>query len=53
MKEKLYLVYSILMIAGCAANSNKNDPDLFSNISEGIKERTDYTLNQSSAKRWK
>jgi cobalt-zinc-cadmium efflux system outer membrane protein len=48
MKEKLYLAFSILMIAGCAATSNKNDPNLFSHVSEGIKERTDYNLRQTS-----
>lgn len=47
MKEKLCLVFSILMIAGCAATTNKNDPNLYSHITEGIKERTNYTLRQS------
>lgn len=48
MKEKLYLIFSILMIAGCTATSKKNNPNLFSDVSEGIKERTDFTLNQVS-----
>ena len=47
MNVKLYLAFSILIIAGCAVTPENNDPNHFSHISEGIKERTDYTLRQS------
>ena len=47
MNVKLYLAFSILIIAGCAVTPENNDPNHFSHISEGIKERTDYILRQS------
>ena len=47
MNVKLYLAFSILIIAGCAATPKNKDPNHFSHISEGIKERTDYTLRDS------
>jgi cobalt-zinc-cadmium efflux system outer membrane protein len=49
MSRKIHLAFSILLIAGCAAqNSNKNASYNSSYISEGIRERTDYTLRQAS-----
>jgi cobalt-zinc-cadmium efflux system outer membrane protein len=49
MSRKIHLAFSILLIAGCAARtSNKNASYNSSYISEGIKERTDYTLSQAS-----
>ena len=47
MNVKLYLAFSILIIAGCAVTPENDDPNHYSLISEGIKERTDYTLRQS------
>ena len=43
----LYLFLPILIIEGCATTSNKNDPNNFSHISDGIKERTGYMLRQT------
>jgi len=49
MSRTIHLALSILLIAGCAAqNSNKNASYNSSYISEGIRERTDYTLRQAS-----
>ena len=48
MKEKRYLVFFILLLAGCSSTSEKNDPNHFSHISKGIKERTDFTLRHTS-----
>ena len=47
MNGKIYLAFSILIIAGCAASPpNESASYNFSYISEGIKERTDYELGQ-------
>jgi outer membrane protein, heavy metal efflux system len=49
MNGKIHLAFSILLIAGCAAHPpNEGASDNFSHISEGIEERTDYTLRQAS-----
>jgi cobalt-zinc-cadmium efflux system outer membrane protein len=45
MNEKILLAFSTLLIAGCVAHPpNKGISYDVSNISEGIRERTDYTL---------
>lgn len=46
--KKIYLAFTILLIAGCAfaPTPNEDVSDNFSYISAGIKERTDYTLGQ-------
>lgn len=46
MKEKLCVVFLVLISAGCASTSDKHNPNHFSHISESIKERTDYSLKQ-------
>ena len=44
---KTGLIFLILLIAGCTASvPNKNTSSDISDISEGLRERTDYTLNQ-------
>jgi cobalt-zinc-cadmium efflux system outer membrane protein len=47
--EKLQIPMLILLVAGCSSQSpNKHTSYDVSNISEGIKQRTDYTLRQAS-----
>jgi cobalt-zinc-cadmium efflux system outer membrane protein len=49
MNGKIHLAFSILLIAGCAASPPNGSASYnFSYISEGIEERTDYTLRQAS-----
>ena len=45
MNKKVFLFFTIFILAGCAGP--KSDSYDFSYVSEGIEERTDYTLNQS------
>ena len=46
MNRKVSIVLTILILTGCTGP--KNDSYDFSYVSEGIEERTDYTLNQPS-----
>ena len=47
--KKNHLAFSILLIAGCAVHPpNKGTSDDISNIADGIRQRTDYTLRQTS-----
>ncbi|MFZ2145817.1 MAG: TolC family protein [Sedimentisphaerales bacterium] len=49
MNGKIHLAFLILLIAGCAASPPNGSASYnFSYISEGIEERTDYTLRQAS-----
>ena len=49
MSRKIYLVLSVFLLVGCSSQSpNKQASYDVSNISEGIRERTDYTLRQVS-----
>jgi len=48
MNGKIYLIFSILLMAGCAAPApDEGTSDNFSYISAGLKERTDYTLREA------
>jgi len=49
MSRKIHLALSIVFIVGCSCPSPNEETSYdFSNISEGIRERTDYTLRQVS-----
>ena len=49
MSGKIYLALLIFIIVGCSSQSpNEHASYDVSNISEGIRERTDYTLRQAS-----
>ena len=46
--KKIYLAFSILLIAGCAAHPpDEGDSGDFAYISAGIEERTNYSLRQT------
>ena len=48
MNGKIYIAFSILLIAGCAARApDEGTSDDFSHISAGLKERTNYTPRQA------
>ncbi|MDH4239205.1 MAG: TolC family protein [Phycisphaerae bacterium] len=49
MSRKIHLALSIVFIVGCSSPSPNEETSYdFPNISEGIRERTDYTLRQAS-----
>jgi cobalt-zinc-cadmium efflux system outer membrane protein len=42
-----HFAFTVLLIAGCTTAYKESAPDNFSNISAGLKERTDYSLRQA------